>query len=127
MEKKGEVMPYELEDLSWNEIDPELSKITSAIIGACIEVHRELGPGLDEVLYEAAIAEEFLLRGIPLFRQAIVPVFYKGKPIGEKRLDFLVADKVIVELKAVEALSTLHKAQLRTYFANKKTSGRATH
>ena len=96
-------------------LDPELNTLTKAVIGAAIEVHRILGPGLDEALYEAALAVEFRLRGITFTRQVIVGVTYKGEPIGEKRLDFLVDGKLIVELKAIELIAPLHKAQVLTY------------
>jgi GxxExxY protein len=97
------------------EPNPELNALTNAIIGAAIEVHRGLGAGLLESLYENALAHEFLLRGIPFVRQVPVTVTYKQQVIGETRLDFLVAGKVIVEIKAVEALSKVHSAQLICY------------
>ena len=108
-------MPYEGEDPPWVEPDPELDAIAHAVIGAAIEVHRSLGPGLDECLYESALCVEFRLRGIEFARQVIVPVLYKGEVIGEKRIDLIVGRRLIVELKSVEALTPLHKAQLQTY------------
>ena len=108
-------MPYEDEDPPYVEPDPELVALTGAVIGAAIEVHRRLGPGLDEALYEAALSIEFRLREIPFAREVIVDVHYKGEKIGVKRLDFIIAGKVVVELKAVEELSSLHKAQVLTY------------
>lgn len=100
-----------------SEMEPnaELNLITNAIIGAAIEVHRELGAGLLESLYENALASEFRRRGISYIRQVPVEVQYKGEPIGETRLDFIVESKVIVELKAVEALAPVHKAQMICY------------
>jgi GxxExxY protein len=95
--------------------DPELNRITNAIIGAAIEVHRRLGPGLLESLYENALAIEFAQRGIPFRRQVCINVTYKVHPIGDCRLDFLVDDKVLVELKAVETLASVHKAQVLCY------------
>ena len=113
-------MPYEGEEPPYLdrprlEPDPILDELTGAVIGAAIEVHRQLGPGLDEMLYEAAMCTEFRLRSISFARQVIVPVMYKGEQIGEKRLDLLVDRRVIVEIKAVESLCALHKAQLHTY------------
>jgi GxxExxY protein len=102
------------------EPDPELNALTNAIIGAAIEVHRELGPGLLESLYENALAHEFVLRNIPFLRQVPVPVVYKKQVIGETRLDFLIAGKVVVEIKAVEMLGKVHKFQLICYL---KVSG----
>ncbi|HEY1685642.1 MAG TPA: GxxExxY protein [Tepidisphaeraceae bacterium] len=97
------------------EPDPELNKITGAIIGAAIAVHKELGPGLLECLYENALAIEFATRNIPFTRQVPISVQYRGQIIGETRLDFIVADRVVVELKAVDRLSEVHSAQLICY------------
>ena len=88
---------------------------SQAVIGAAIEVHRELGPGLDEALYEAALAHEFVFRSIAFDRQPSIPVVYKGEMIGDRRLDFVVEGKLIVELKAVSELAPVHLAQLKTY------------
>ena len=96
-------------------IEPELDGLTEAIIGACIEVHREFGPGLAEKHYEEALCHELDLRGIPHQRQVPVAVIYKGKRIGETRIDLVVAGKVIVELKACDSLGPLHHAQLKCY------------
>lgn len=98
-----------------NPVAPELDALTEVIIGACIEVHRELGPGLTESMYQAAVCREFDLRGVPYQKQVAMPVEYKGAPIGEGRLDLLVGGRVIVELKAVEALNAVHRAQLICY------------
>jgi GxxExxY protein len=89
--------------------------VTERIIAAAMEVHRELGPGLTETMYEEALAMEFDLGGIPYARQVPVIVHYKGKPIGTTRLDFVVEGKVIVELKACEALNLVHRAQCICY------------
>jgi len=97
------------------EVDRELNQLTEAIIGACIEVHKELGPGLTEAMYESALCHEFELRGIPYRRQVEMPVLYKGKPIGKGFIDLLVADRVIVELKACDSLGPVHRAQIICY------------
>jgi GxxExxY protein len=89
--------------------------LTEKVIGALIEVHRELGPGLSEIMYEEAVCHEFDLRGILYARQVSLPVIYKGKAIGEGRLDLVVEGKVILELKACEVLTPVHRAQLITY------------
>ncbi len=78
------------------------SEITNRIIAAAIEVHRELGPGFLESIYENALAVEFAIRGIAFIRQKSIPLFYKDHQIGEHRLDFLVEEKIVVELKAIE-------------------------
>jgi GxxExxY protein len=97
------------------EPDAELDSLSYAVIGAAIEVHRHLGPGLDEGLYEEAMAVELNLQNIKFTRQVMIPVTCKSKQIGEKRLDFLIDGRLIVELKAIEQLTALHKAQVLTY------------
>ncbi len=89
--------------------------ITEKIISSAMEVHSAFGPGLLESVYEAALEYEFQLRGILYQRQKEIGLQYKGKGIGNHRIDYLVDDKVIVELKAVESLSKIHDAQLLTY------------
>jgi GxxExxY protein len=93
----------------------QLDETTSAVIGAALEVHRVLGPGFLETVYEEAIAIEFGLQGIPFERQKPINVSYKGRPVGEGRLDFFVQNSVIVELKAVDKLLPIHQAQLMSY------------
>jgi GxxExxY protein len=102
-------------DPSFGEPDSALDELARQVIGAAIEVHRQLGAGLDESLYENAMAKEMLRRQIEFSRQAVFPVFYKGEQIGEKRLDFLVGNRLVLELKAVEDLHKLHYAQVKTY------------
>jgi GxxExxY protein len=96
--------------------------ITERIIGCCVEVHSALGPGLLESVYEEALAEEFRLRGIEFERQKEIGLNYKGKYIGNHRLDYLIYGEVILELKAVEALNSVYEAQVLTYLkaANKR-------
>jgi GxxExxY protein len=92
------------------------NRITEQLIGAAIEVHRNLGPGLLEAAYRQCLAHEFDLRGIPFAREVAIGLDYKGLVIESAyRADFLVARKVIVELKSVETLTTLHRAQLLTF------------
>jgi len=91
------------------------SEITQQIIGAAIRVHRDLGPGFLESVYEEAAAVEFALSGIQFIRQYTVPLFYRDHQIGEHRLDFLVEGKIIVELKAVSELEDIHFAIGRSY------------
>ena len=94
----------------------ELNEITDQIIGAAIEVHRALGPGLLESAYEACLAYELMERGLVVERQKALPVFYKEVSLDVGyRLDLLVARKVVVELKTVNSLTPLHKAQLMSY------------
>src|SRR5271170_414924 len=90
--------------------------LTESIIGAAIEVHRHLGPGLLESVYEECMCQELRLRDIPFLRQIELPVIYKGLETGGKyRIDLIVANEVVVELKAVEPLLSVHEAQLLTY------------
>jgi GxxExxY protein len=94
----------------------KVNEITKAIIGAAIEVHRALGPGLLESAYEECLCRELTLRQIPFERQRSLPIEYKGLRLDcGYRLDLLVSGVVVVELKAVEALLPIHEAQLLTY------------
>ena len=91
-------------------------ELTGQIIGAAIEVHRELGPGLLESTYQACLAQEFSMRNLPFEREKPLPVEYKGHKLDcGYRLDFVVDEKVVVELKAVEEIHPVHQAQLLTY------------
>jgi GxxExxY protein len=90
--------------------------LTEQIIGAAMEVHRQLGPGLMESVYQACLAHELDLRGIKWEREKLLPIIYKGAHLDcGYRLDFVVADKVIIELKAIDQLLPIHEAQLLTY------------
>ncbi len=96
--------------------------LTGRVIGAAIEVHRILGPGFAESAYESALCIEFAERRIPFQRQVVVELGYKGRSVGESRMDLLVDGSLIVELKAVEKLLPLHEQQLLSYL---KTTGHA--
>ena len=98
-----------------NEILDE-NKTTEAVIGAAIEVHRHLGPGLLESAYEECLCEELFLRKIPFKRQIALPVMYKTKKLDiGYRIDLLINDEVVVELKTVESILPIHEAQTLTY------------
>ncbi len=93
-----------------------LNEITTKVIGAAIEVHRSLGPGLLESVYEECLSHELRMRGISFERQKPLPVEYKGTQLDcGYRLDMVVEDKVILELKSCESIEGIHKAQLLTY------------
>jgi GxxExxY protein len=92
-----------------------LNALTEQIIGCALEVHKALGPGLLESLYESALCSELKSVGLSCARQVPVPVKYKEEVIGEHRLDLLVEDKVIVEVKAVERFDPVFEAQVLTY------------
>lgn len=97
-------------------MEMELDEISGQVIGAAIAVHRELGPGLLESAYEACLVHELRQRGVQVEQQIPQPVFYKGLQLEcGYRLDLLVENRVIVELKAVETLLPIHEAQLLTY------------
>lgn len=97
-------------------------EITDVIIGAAIEVHRHLGPGCLESTYESCLARELEERGIAFRRQVRLPVVYKGLVVEEAyRIDLLINDAVIVEIKSVDTLLPIHEAQLITYL---KLSGK---
>jgi GxxExxY protein len=93
---------------SWN--------LSEEVIGACMAVHTELGPGLLESIYEVSLCEELDLRGVRYERQRTVPVIYKGKTLDQDyRLDLLVDGRLLVEIKAVDVLLPVHAAQAITY------------
>ena len=85
------------------------------VIGAAIEVHRVLGPGFLESVYEEALCLELAARGIPFVRQAAFAVDYKGTKVGKAQVDTLVAECLVVELKAADALAPIHTAQALSY------------
>jgi len=92
------------------------SNLTDKIIGAAIEVHRTMGPGLLESTYEECLEREMRERRLSVSRQIAVPLLYKGRPLGSVyRLDLLVEKRVIVEVKAVDRLAAVHHAQMLSY------------
>ena len=94
----------------------DINKLTGEVIGAAIEVHKALGPGLLESAYEECLFRELFLRKMSLKRQEPLPIEYKGVKLDcGYRLDIVVADQLIVELKACESLQPVHEAQLLTY------------
>ena len=97
------------------EPDEELDRLAHEVIGAALEVHRILGPGFLESVYEEALLVELGLRMIPVQRQVPLPLVYKGVEIGQGRLDLLVQGRLIVEIKTVETLAPIHKAQAISY------------
>lgn len=93
----------------------ELDRLAERAIGAAIEVHRHLGPGLLESVYESAMAQELATAGLSFARQQLLPVSYKGAVIGEFRCDLIVEDSLLLELKSVERHDLLFEAQVLTY------------
>lgn len=93
----------------------EINKLTERIIGCAIEVHRALGPGMLESIYEAALCMELSRAGLSFKKEVMIPVIYKGVKLGEQRIDLLVEDEVILELKSVERMDPVFDAQLLGY------------
>ena len=94
----------------------EALRVSHAVIGAAIEVHRHLGAGLLESLYEEALCRELWLRGLSAERQVALPIAYKGAELGSSlRIDVVVERLVVVEVKAVESIASIHRVQLLTY------------
>jgi GxxExxY protein len=91
------------------------SDLTSKIIGCAMEVHKLLGNGFQEVIYQRALEMEFQLNGIAFSREHEMPIFYKEKQIGLRRVDFLVEGNISVELKALTQLEAVHLAQAINY------------
>ena len=97
-------------------MNAEMNKLTETVIGAAIEVHKDLGPGLLESAYQRALEYELTLRGVRFVAQKVCPITYKGLLIEDAyRLDLLIEDRLVVELKAVDALADVHEAQVLTY------------
>ncbi len=93
-----------------------INQISYKVVGCAIEVHKHLGPGLLESVYETCMIEELTANGLKVLRQILVPIKYKDKDLGSNLiLDLLVEDLIIVELKAVEILIPVYKAQLLSY------------
>jgi GxxExxY protein len=106
---------YEFRARADSGVDERTEKLAEAVIGAAIEVHRHLGPGLPEVSYRNALCRELELRGISHACEVPLPIFYKDVEVGKGRLDILVEASLIVELKSVDALTPVHRAQVVTY------------
>ena len=104
--------------------DLEHGELTDSIIGAAIEVHRKLGPGFLESIYENALVLELRNRGLQVAQQIEVPVNYDGQQVGRHRLDLLVENTIVVELKATKNLEQVHFAVVKSYLkAAGKTHG----
>jgi GxxExxY protein len=107
--------PVDIQDLNTPD-EPEFDALSKRVIGCAIEVHKTLGPGLLESIYEESLSIEMSRQGLRFRRQVEVPVAYKGVLTGGvARADFIVEDVLCIEIKAVENLLTVHRAQLHTY------------
>jgi GxxExxY protein len=98
-----------------NEPDEKVDRLARAVVNSALEVHRTLGPGFLECVYEEALAVELKYRSIPFERQVPIAVKYKGYLVGESRVDLLVGGALIVELKSVEVIAPVHVAQVVSY------------
>jgi GxxExxY protein len=103
------------EEFAGQALTERAEELFTSVLDAAIEVHRHLGPGFVESLYESALAHEFQMRGIEFQRQPGIRVEYKGQAAGDARLDFLVGGCLVVELKAIDSLQPVHKAQVISY------------
>jgi GxxExxY protein len=92
-------------------------ELSYRIVGAAMEVHRTLGPGFLEAVYETALAHEFELQAIPFERQKRLSVHYKGRLVGDYVADFVVDEQIILELKAISQLTKAHEAQAHNYLS----------
>lgn len=106
---------FEFRERGNSGVDAETEDLATAVIGAAIEVHKELGPGMPERSYLLSMCHELDLRGISYEPEYPVTIVYKGQEVGLGRIDLLVAGKLVVELKAVEAMAPVHSAQCLTY------------
>jgi GxxExxY protein len=94
----------------------EMNELSGAVIGKCIEVHRAMGPGLLESIYQICLCHELKLAGIPFERHVLVPVNYRGLTLDcELRADIVVDKRLVLELKSIEKILPVHEAQLLTY------------
>jgi len=103
------------EIVGFEEPSNEVDRLAFAVLGASIEVHSELGPGHDESAYEKALCIELTRRGIPFVHQSRFDLIYKGHKVGQGRIDLLVGDLLVVEIKAVESLAPIHTTQVVSY------------
>ncbi len=101
--------------LRYADVSDRVNELASQVIDAAVEVHRRLGPGFLESVYEQALAVELELRAVPFQRQVAFHVDYKGHEVGEGRMDLLIDSALIVELKAVDRLADIHMAQAISY------------
>ena len=115
MELNNKAMQKIQNNLTYSAQRYPLSDLTKRVIGCAINVHKKLGPGFVEKIYQAALAKEFVKEGLKFTREDKITIKYDGKVIGYQIVDFVIEGKVIVELKAVSELSNIHSGQLVSY------------
>lgn len=109
-------MSFFLDDLDeFEDMQSPVNLATAAIIGACMEVHAALGPGHARAVYLRALAYEFAMRKIPFIQNQPVPLTYKGKTVGEKKLDFVVAGLVVLNVKKVNRIRPVHPTAMKSH------------
>ncbi len=106
---------FDFRERAGSGVDEETETLATRVIGALIEVHTLLKPGMPENVYRNALSYELELRGIPCVPEFPTPILYKGRLVGHGKVDVLVASRLVVELKAVEALNEIHRSQVLTY------------
>lgn len=105
----------------------EHNALTHKIIGAAMEVHKRLGNGFQEVIYQRALSIEMNLQSIAHEREKEMPLMYKGYDVGTRRVDFFVEEQIMAEVKAVINLEDVHLAQAKNYFGSLQNANRITH
>ena len=115
MEYKGRIRTFSLESMGRKRVGHQFESLSRKIIGAAIKVHKELGPGFMESLYEEALKIELSEDGMNHESQKEIKIFYHNQEIGTHRLDLLVENAIVVELKAVQDLADIQYAQVRSY------------
>jgi GxxExxY protein len=111
-------MPYDDEPTPYENLpepSEKLNELSRLVIGAAIEVHRQLGPGLPEEAYQRAMEIEFGIRQIPFERQKVVEIVYKGVLVAKGKIDLLVGGLLVVEIKSVESIGPVHRLQIASY------------
>jgi GxxExxY protein len=98
-----------------SKLSPELEQLVRAVIGACLAVHRELGPGMSESVYSKAVCIELTTRRIPFEREKSIPIRYRGQLLCHQRLDLFVDRRLVLEIKSVEQIHSVHVAQTVSY------------
>jgi GxxExxY protein len=111
---------FEFRGRGESKVDERTEELATAVIGASIEVHRHMGPGLPEIAYRRALSHELTLRGVRHQCEVSVPIMYKGVHVGDGRIDMLIEDVLICELKSIDQLTDLHRSQALTYLLLKK-------
>jgi GxxExxY protein len=96
-------------------LSDDLEKLAHDVIGSCLAVHRELGPGLLEAIYTRAVGIELTARGIPFEAEKPVPVHYRGRPLCHQRLDLFIDKRLVLEIKSVDVFHPIHRAQVISY------------